>query len=302
MLESRIGHHVISIGEEAISVMPELPEVEITRQGIEPHLVGRQVQTVILRRSGLRYPFPERLAERLAGQEIMAVRRRAKYILVEVGNWVLLLHLGMSGSLRLVSPQLLPEKHDHFDLVLESEVLRFRDPRRFGAVLLLEPPAEQFPLLAGLGWEPLSESFDGKILHTLCRGRKTPIKQWMMDGGNVVGVGNIYASESLFRARIHPQVPAGDLSMKKCELLAVAIKQTLQDALAAGGSSLKDFVHSDGSSGYFQQQYAVYGRDGEVCRECNSVIERCVMGQRATFFCPVCQKFPKSSGLIAARA
>jgi len=270
--------------------MPELPEVEITRQGIAPHLLGQRVEAVVLRHDGLRYPFPPDLAQRLQGQRIRAVRRRAKYILIDVGAWVLLLHLGMSGSLRVVPRGTAPAKHDHFDLVLSTEVLRLRDPRRFGAVLLLTPPAEAHPLLADLGPEPLDAAFDGKALWTMSRDRKTPVKLFIMDAHQVVGVGNIYASESLFRARIHPQTPVGRLSRAKCERLAACIKETLQAALAAGGSSLKDFVHSDGSSGYFQQQYGVYGREGEACRVCGTNVLRCVMGQRATFYCPVCQK------------
>lgn len=281
-----------------LSAMPELPEVEITRRGIEPHLVGKRICDVVTRHQGLRYPFPPRLAEYLIGQSIFSVKRRAKYILMDVGHWVLVLHLGMSGSLRIVSTQVPAEKHDHFDLVFESVVLRLRDPRRFGAVLLLAPPAESSPLLAGLGQEPLVESFDGELLYALSRDRKVPIKQFIMDGRQIVGVGNIYASESLFRARIHPRSPAGALSQKMCDALAVSIKQTLEAALAAGGSSLKDFVHSDGSAGYFQQQYSVYGRAGLACRVCATAIERCVMGQRATYFCPVCQKTPKSSRLL----
>lgn len=270
--------------------MPELPEVEITRQGIAPHLQGQRIEAVVLRHEGLRYPFPANLAKALRGQTIRAVRRRAKYILIDIGERVLLLHLGMSGSLRIVAKGLAPAKHDHFDLVLGQEVLRLRDPRRFGAVLLLDPPEEEHPLLAELGPEPLSEHFTGQILWQISRGRKTPVKLFIMDAHQVVGVGNIYASESLFRAGIHPQTPVGRLSQRKCEALAAHIKATLQDALKAGGSSLKDFVHSDGSSGYFQQQYAVYGRDGLACRTCGTEIMRCVMGQRATFYCPVCQK------------
>jgi len=276
------------------SQMPELPEVEITRRGIEPHLVGRVIRSVVLRHHGLRYPFPADLADCLTGQVVTAVTRRAKYLLLEIGDQVLLIHLGMSGSLRVVSRELPPEKHDHFDLVLEREVLRLRDPRRFGAVLLLKKPAEECNLLRGLGLEPLSGEFNAEKLHSMSRNRNTPIKQFIMDGKKIVGVGNIYASESLFRAGVHPLTKAGALNTRQCAALVNAIKKTLLDALAAGGSSLKDFVHSDGSSGYFQQQYAVYGRHGEACRVCGSLVERSVMGQRATFFCPVCQKKPKT--------
>lgn len=270
--------------------MPELPEVEITRRGIAPHLCGQRVTAVRVRQPRLRYPVPDDLAQCLPGQVVLAVRRRGKYLLVEFAEGCLLLHLGMSGSLRIVAADLPAEKHDHFDLVVGAQALRLRDPRRFGAVLWLDHPAAAHPLLARLGLEPLEPGFDGAALHGLCRGRATPIKLLIMDGHLLVGVGNIYASESLFRARIHPQTPAGKLSKARCERLASCLRETLQDALAAGGSSLRDFVHSDGSAGYFQQQYFVYGRDDEPCRVCASPIRRLVMGQRASFYCPRCQR------------
>lgn len=272
--------------------MPELPEVEITRSGIAPHLCGQRVSAVRVRQPRLRYPVPDDLARRVLGQLVLAVRRRGKYLLVEFAGGSLLLHLGMSGSLRIVAADLPPEKHDHFDLVVGAQALRLRDPRRFGAVLWLDHPADVHPLLARLGLEPLEAGFDGTALFALCRGRATPIKLLIMDGHLLVGVGNIYASESLFRARIHPQTPAGSLSKLRCERLASCIRETLQDALAAGGSSLRDFVHSDGSAGYFQQQYFVYGRDDEPCRVCASPIRRLVMGQRASFYCSRCQRRP----------
>lgn len=282
--------------------MPELPEVEITRRGIAPHLCGAQIHDVVTRHLGLRYPFPPRLRERLIGQRVTVVRRRAKYLLLEVGERVVLLHLGMSGSLRIFPRDTPPGKHDHFDLVLGEHVLRLRDPRRFGAVLLLDTPVDDHPLLAHLGLEPLDDSFDGAALYAMTRRRATAIKPFIMDAHRVVGVGNIYASESLFRARIHPTTPAGQLSQAQCRVLAETIKQTLADALAAGGSSLKDFVHSDGASGYFQQQYAVYGRDGQPCRVCGTRVERQVMAQRATFYCPVCQKTANRRGISRAKS
>jgi formamidopyrimidine-DNA glycosylase len=272
--------------------MPELPEVEVTRCGIAPHLEGRVVSAVRVRQPRLRYPVPEDLAQHLVGQTVLAVRRRAKYLLLECAAGTLLIHLGMSGSLRVVAADLPAEKHDHFDLLVGEQALRLRDPRRFGAVLWLAHPATAHPLLAKLGQEPLEPGFDGAALQAMCAGRKTPIKLLIMDGHLLVGVGNIYASESLFRARIHPDTPATRLSRLRCERLAKCIRETLQDALAAGGSSLRDFVHSDGSSGYFQQQYFVYGRDGEACRVCGSVLRRQLMGQRASFFCPHCQRAP----------
>jgi formamidopyrimidine-DNA glycosylase len=200
----------------------------------------------------------------------------------------------MSGSLRVLPAGTPHEKHDHFDLELGAQVLRLRDPRRFGCVLWL-PAGEPHPLLASLGLEPLEPGFDGLALVRLFAGRRTPVKLAIMDNHLLVGVGNIYASESLFRARIHPATPAGRLSPARCTRLAGEISQTLQDALAAGGSSLRDFVHSDGSPGYFQQQYFVYGRDGEACRVCGRKIERTLMGQRATFHCPGCQRKPSGS-------
>ncbi|KAF7598451.1 MAG: DNA-formamidopyrimidine glycosylase [Candidatus Dactylopiibacterium carminicum] len=272
--------------------MPELPEVETTRLGIAPNLEGRSVTGVRVRQPRLRYPIPEDLAERLCGQTILAVKRRAKYLLLEFSHGSLLLHLGMSGSLRIVPADTPPVAHEHFDLVCNNTALRLRDPRRFGAVLWLEPPANRHPLLARLGIEPLEEGFDGPALHALCKGKRTPIKQLLMDGHLIVGIGNIYASESLFRARIHPATPAGRLTLARCTRLTSEIRQTLRDALAAGGSSLRDFVHSDGSSGYFQQQYFVYGRDNEPCRHCGSTVRRLIQGQRASFYCPRCQRTP----------
>lgn len=272
--------------------MPELPEVEVTRCGIAPHLEGELVTAVRVRQPKLRYPVPADLAQRLPGQRLLTVRRRAKYLLLDFAEGSLMLHLGMSGSLRIVDAALPADKHDHFDLVVGQRALRLRDPRRFGAVLWLPHPAEMHPLLADLGLEPLESGFDGAALRALCAGRRTPIKQLIMDGHLLVGVGNIYASESLFRARIHPQTPAGRLSGARCDRLAVCIRETLQDALAAGGSSLRDFVHSDGSSGYFQQHYFVYGRAGEPCRVCGGKVAKRVMAQRASFFCPRCQRLP----------
>lgn len=275
--------------------MPELPEVEITRRGIEPWLLGAVVSGVRIRQPRLRYPVPDVLPALLGGEPVLAVRRRAKYLLVDFSHGSLLIHLGMSGSLRVLPEGTPPERHDHFDLVLGERVMRLRDPRRFGAVLWLPAGEAEHPLLASLGLEPLDEGFDGAALAALLAGRRTPIKLSIMDGHLLVGVGNIYASESLFRARIHPATPAGRLGRERCERLASEIRQTLNDALAAGGSSLRDFVHSDGSPGYFQQQYFVYGRDGEPCRICGRAIERTVMGQRATFWCPRCQRIPSGS-------
>lgn len=271
--------------------MPELPEVETTRRGIAPHLAGQHISKAVIRHHGLRWPVPKTLAKILPGQKIHAVTRRAKYLLVACDSGWLILHLGMSGSLRVLPQDTPPEKHDHFDLVLDSgELLRLRDPRRFGAVLWTETDPERHTLLENLGIEPFAPDFTGQWLHERSRGRNTAIKLFIMDSKIVVGVGNIYASEALFRAGIRPQTAAGRISRPRYDRLAEVIKETLQDAIAAGGSSLRDFVNSQGKPGYFQQQYFVYGRTGEPCRRCNTPIRQIRQGQRSTFFCPGCQK------------
>ena len=270
--------------------MPELPEVETTRRGIAPELAGHVVTDVIIRNGRLRQPVPADLADRLASQPLQAVERRAKYLLFRFPTGSLLIHLGMSGSLRIVPAGLPPEKHDHIDIVFGARTLRLRDPRRFGLVLWAKGDGLAHPLLTSLGVEPLSTEFDGPWLHKAGRGRKTPAKLFIMDGKHVVGVGNIYASESLFRAGIDPTTPIGRLGPKRCERLVLSIRETLEAALAAGGSSLRDFVGSNGQPGYFQQQYFVYGRDGEACRHCETPIRKRIMGQRASFYCPNCQK------------
>ena len=269
--------------------MPELPEVEVTRRGLEPQLAGRVISGVAVRQPRLRWPIgPE--VHALAGRTVRAVLRRGKYLLVDCGDGHLIVHLGMSGSLRVLAPGVPPGKHDHFDLLLGDRILRLRDPRRFGAVLWASGRVEAHPLLAHLGVEPLSRSLNPARLHALTRGHRTSIKQFLMDGRRVVGVGNIYASESLFRAGIHPRTPARRLSRGRCALLAAAIKETLRAAIRAGGSSLRDFVGADGNRGYFQQRYWVYDRAGERCRRCHANVKRIVQGQRATYFCPRCQR------------
>lgn len=272
--------------------MPELPEVEVTRRGIAPELVGRRVSGGIIRTARLRYPLAPELPRLLKGKTLLAVWRRAKYLLLDFGAGSLLVHLGMSGSLRLLPRGAPPQKHDHFDLEFGERLLRLRDPRRFGAVLWLaaEQDIERHPLLAGLGIEPLEEGFTPDWLYATTRGKNTPIKQLLMDGHLVVGIGNIYASESLYRARIDPRTAAGRIALKRYERLVPAIRATLAAAIDAGGSSLRDFIASDGSSGYFQQQYFVYGRTGEACRVCGKTIRSLRQGQRATFYCPTCQR------------
>lgn len=269
--------------------MPELPEVEVTRLGLEPGLAGRVISGVAVRQPRLRWPISPGV-HTLAGRTIRRVRRRGKYLLVDCGDGHLIIHLGMSGSLRLLARGIVPGKHDHFDLLLGDRVLRLRDPRRFGAVLWTAESPEAHPLLAHLGIEPLSRALDAARLHALTRGHRAPIKQFLMDGRRVVGVGNIYANESLFRAGINPRMPAGRLSLEQCKRLSSAIKHTLRAAIRAGGSSLRDFVGTDGNQGYFQQRYWVYDRAGERCRRCGGQVKRIVQGQRATYFCAGCQR------------
>ncbi len=274
--------------------MPELPEVEVTCRGIAPALTGNRVFAVIARTPALRYPLPENLEQKLAGQRLAAVSRRGKYLLLDFGRGNLLIHLGMSGSLRLVPAGQPAERHDHFDLIFgvgrKKLALRLRDPRRFGAILWLGRDAPAHPLLTVLGIEPLTDEFNAHWLKQELAGLSAAIKPTLMDSHRVVGIGNIYASESLFRAGIDPRTPAGRISLKRLERLVPAIKATLAAAIDAGGSSLRDFIHSDGSSGYFQQQYFVYGRDGEPCRACGRPIRELRQGQRATFFCAGCQR------------
>ena len=274
--------------------MPELPEVEVTRLGIAPVLSGSRVSNVIARTPALRYPLPENLKQTLAGHRLAAVSRRGKYLLLDFGHGHLLIHLGMSGSLRLVPAGLAAEKHDHFDLVFsikgKAVALRLRDPRRFGAILWLPGDPLTHPLLAVLGVEPLTDEFNAGWLKSELAGLAAAIKPTLMDGHRVVGIGNIYASESLFRAGIDPRTAAGRISLKRLERLVPVIKATLTAAIDAGGSSLRNFIRSDGSSGYFQQQYFVYGRSGESCLVCGRPVRELRQGQRTTFFCAHCQR------------
>ncbi len=271
--------------------MPELPEVETTLRGIAPHLTGQQVRHIVIRNPSLRWPIPQELPELLREQTIRQLQRRAKYLLIAFDHGTLILHLGMSGSLRILTSPTPADTHDHFDLLLQNgTVLRLRDPRRFGAVLWHEGDIALHPLLAALGPEPLGRDFDGEHLYRATRTRSAAIKQVIMDSHLVVGVGNIYANEALFRAGIRPQLAAGKLSLARCRRLAQAIKDVLRAAIRKGGSTLRDFVHSDGSSGYFQQHYFVYGRTGEPCRQCGTPIKQLRQGQRSTFYCPHCQR------------
>lgn len=270
--------------------MPELPEVEVTRLGLMP-LVGKKVSEVVIRHPTLRWPIPQHLTNSLPNQSLRAIHRRAKYILCEFDLGVLLLHLGMSGRICLLDRFYQPEKHDHFDVQFSGGVvLRLRDPRRFGAVLWLDhQEGMQHPLLSSLGPEPLTSDFHAQYLLQSLRNKSQAIKNAIMDSHLVVGVGNIYASESLFRAKIHPETPAKALDLAMCERLVSEIKATLQEALNAGGSSLRDFFGADGNPGYFQQSYYVYARTNEPCKVCNTLIQCVRLGQRSTFYCPNCQ-------------
>jgi len=270
--------------------MPELPEVETSLRGIAPHLVGRRILHLIARERRLRWPVPPAVDEAVIGQPIIALSRRAKYLLLELQQGALMLHLGMSGSLRVLPASTPPGAHDHIDLVLtDGNCLRLRDPRRFGSLHWVPPPTQGHPLLRDLGPEPLSDAFHGAYLHRLARGRRCAVKSFIMDSHVVVGVGNIYASESLFMARIHPHRPAGRIGPERYARLAESIKQVLAAAIAKGGTSLRDFVQEDGKPGYFAQQLRVYGRTGEPCPGCGGPVRQQRIGQRSSFYCPRCQ-------------
>ncbi|RYF05457.1 MAG: bifunctional DNA-formamidopyrimidine glycosylase/DNA-(apurinic or apyrimidinic site) lyase [Oxalobacteraceae bacterium] len=282
--------------------MPELPEVEVTRRGVAPHLEDRIVEDVILRRDGLRWPFPPDLPALLKGRRILSTGRRGKYLLINFEHGVLIVHLGMSGHLRVLPEGIELKKHDHFDLVVNEvneggpegrRVLRLHDPRRFGAVLWHahdDGELEQHILLRGLGVEPLIDGFDGALLYRETRKRNAPIKQVLLSGDIVVGVGNIYACESLFRAGISPKTAASRISRARYDKLAEAIRDILADAIVQGGSTLRDFIAVNGQSGYFQQTYFVYDRAGVPCRNCGTPIRQIKQGQRSTFYCAVCQR------------
>jgi formamidopyrimidine-DNA glycosylase len=271
--------------------VPELPEVETTRRGIAPLLSGRRVASVDVREPRLRWPVPAALARELPGQPVCAVRRRAKFLLVESPVGHLILHLGMSGSLRVVSRDLPPEKHDHLDVVMDDgRCLRFRDPRRFGAALWTTDDPLEHPLLKGLGPEPLDAHFTAEWLHRQARRRKVAVKSFLMNSQVVAGVGNIYASEALYLAGIHPKRPAGRISLERYRRLVESVREVLENAIVAGGTTLRDFVNSDGNPGYFSQELLVYGREDEICDHCGSPIRCRIIGQRSTYYCPRCQR------------
>jgi len=271
--------------------MPELPEVETTKRGLEPLLIGQKIRAAIERNRAMRLPVPRNLPRLLAGATIRGLSRRGKYLLVDCGAGHLIVHLGMSGRLWVVRDGAPPDKHDHFDLVLESGTLvRLRDPRRFGLVLWQAGSPLAHVLLASIGPEPLSADFDGSVLHAATRGRSAAIKHVLMDSHVVAGVGNIYASEALHRASIHPGTAAGRLSRARCDALAREVQKTLELAIRAGGSSLRDYVRSDGLAGNYQNEFLVYDRAGQPCRRCGGTIREIRQGQRSTFFCPLCQR------------
>lgn len=271
--------------------MPELPEVETTRRSLEPMLLGRRVERVTVRDRRLRWPVQPELAKGLTGATIVATSRRAKYLLIDTDRGHAIVHLGMSGSLCVVAAGTSPRMHDHIDVEFDDgTLLRFHDPRRFGSWHWVKSDPSAHPLLATLAPEPLTDSFDGPYLHRVTRGRSAAIKQILMNGALVTGVGNIYASEALHRAAINPKTAARRLSPLRCALLADAVKETLARAIAAGGSTLRDYVDGHGNPGYFQQEYAVYERAGEACPRCGGTVKGFRQGQRSTYYCPGCQR------------
>lgn len=270
--------------------MPELPEVETTRRGLAAQLVGRRITHLTLRRPDLRWPIPAKLPEHLAGQRIEAVERRAKYLLTQTAAGSALWHLGMSGVMRVLPAATPLGAHDHVDVGLDDgRVLRFTDPRRFGC-LLWQAPGTLHPLLARLGPEPLSEAFHGDMLFAAARGRTVAVKGLLMNQAVVVGVGNIYAAEALFRAGIRPTAAAGAVSRRRYERLVTAVKHILGQAIERGGTTLRDFQNPEGLPGYFAQELSVYGREGQSCKACGAVLKSLRLGQRATVWCPRCQR------------
>jgi formamidopyrimidine-DNA glycosylase len=271
--------------------MPELPEVETTRLGITEHITGHKITDIIIRRPNLRWPIPSNLKKVLVGKKLLSVTRRAKYLLLTFKTGTLILHLGMSGKLRVLTPDHAVQKHDHVDLCFgKKRCLRFTDPRRFGAILWTSEDPALHPLLVNLGPEPLTNSFNPNYLFGITSHRSTAIKLLIMDNKIVTGVGNIYATEALFQAGIHPHRPSNKVTLAECEKLVGAVKVILQQAIRKGGTTLRDFTNSDGSPGYFRIELAAYGRAGEPCATCSSTLELSRLGQRATVYCPECQK------------
>ena len=271
--------------------MPELPEVETTCNGIRPHLQGKTIVGAEVRNSSLRWPVPADLAEQISGQKIKEISRRGKYIIIQLQTGAMIIHLGMSGGVRVVNKSTDLKKHDHVDIEFANEmVLRYHDPRRFGCVLWTDKDPEQHKVLSKLGVEPLTDVFSGEFLQEKAKGKTRAIKLFLMDSHIVVGVGNIYANEALFLAGIDPQTAVKDISREKYDLLVENIKAVLEKAIKSGGTTLRDFTNSEGKPGYFQQQLNVYGRAGEKCVRCDGTIKQIRQGQRSTFFCPGCQR------------
>jgi formamidopyrimidine-DNA glycosylase len=270
--------------------MPELPEVETTCRGIAPHITGQRVSRVIVRNPHLRWPVTKRLEKELTGQTIHSVTRRAKYLLLTTDTGTAILHLGMSGSLKIITATEPPGKHDHVDIVFGRSSLRLTDPRRFGSVHWTRKPVMQHRLIRPLGCEPLSEEFNGDYLYLRSRERRVAVKQFIMNSHLVAGIGNIYASEALYMAGIHPKRAAGKISRNKYRLLAEVIKEVLNDAIGQGGTTLRDFVNGEGKPGYFRQHLNVYDKAGEPCISCRVPIREIRQGQRSSFYCPKCQK------------
>ncbi|MES2824979.1 MAG: bifunctional DNA-formamidopyrimidine glycosylase/DNA-(apurinic or apyrimidinic site) lyase [Pseudomonadota bacterium] len=270
--------------------MPELPEVETTLRGIAPHIVKQPITQVIVRRPNLRWPIPTELVSLLTAQHLLNITRRGKYLLFEFANGHAMIHLGMSGNLRIVDAASTPNNHDHFDWVFGKIALRYHDPRRFGCLLWIEGKPEEHSLLSKLGPEPLTDNFTAAYLFERSRKRSQAVKQFIMDSHIVVGVGNIYANESLFMSRIKPIRKAGTLTKKNCEDLVRDIKIILQRSIEQGGTTLRDFVGGDGKPGYFKQQLLVYGRGGEACTQCDKLLKEVRMGDRTTVYCVDCQK------------
>lgn len=271
--------------------MPELPEVETTRRGIEPYILGKRFSNIIIREHRLRWPVNYDLATELTGLAIQSIARRAKYLLIRTEKGTLIIHLGMSGSLQITPSDKPVDKHDHVDFVFSDDTtLRFNDTRRFGAILWTTEQVEKHPLIKYLGPEPLSNVFTGEQLYRLSRKRKLPVKSFIMDNHVVVGVGNIYANEALFKAGIHPKRQAGRISLSRYKTLALCIKTVLKQAIEQGGTTLRDFVNESGKPGYFQQSLSVYGHTGELCTHCSEIIKQIRIGQRSSYFCPACQK------------
>lgn len=274
--------------EVVTRTMPELPEVETTRRGILPHLTNKTLTAVDIRQPKLRYPIEVNEIMHLIGEPVIAINRRAKYLLLHFAQQTLIIHLGMSGSLRLVSPEAEWRKHDHWQLTFGTQALRYHDPRRFGFLLLTHSP-HTHPLIAKLGVEPLSDDFSAAYLASLCRKRATPIKTLLMNQQVIVGIGNIYACEALFQAKTHPLQAAKTLQPEQIQALHKAIVEQLTRAIRQGGSTLRDFVNPDGNPGYFAQTLAVYGREGLTCPRCHSTIENLKIAGRSSFYCPTCQ-------------